>query len=673
MRIAAAAGLLLLCLGRQARADDAPWAVKDAPWRAVITAAQPPNQPYAGYAIVLPEFGQTRPDMADVLLTDDKGQPVPLAPIYRQQGDSLLLLAQKLDAGKQYAVYFGAGDPRSAPAWTPKTSLLMETRQAPPGSNYNDWPSLEKAWRNASSDGAGFVPLIYQGENQFGGNIDFLTHYTGWLQTGASTQLCLYTLSSDASFVLVNGQYAFGWPGQHSPRADQNTVPQMVVQCIPPVTKIDYYAAKGDGGPQPGMVLGWNIGGKFDTVPDQAWLHPGGAQVAAIERAGGGPAPVAAVQVRSYAGYAGLWYYETALSLPARNLDGWTVQWHFADGAVVTGTDCTRVLIGDTPQIVTIELQRGAETITGVRRIAFPNDIREASVNDRRDLNLYLGLFDRDNPAQLSPPTLDADFKFLRDFGSDLQIGRVANAWLQQQNAGPGDPLWIGMELAHLRLLSETNPHGALDELHRIDSATWRRYERELDLFELDLLAFQLRDPTLINRASQIGFLNPNSDLAIIAKVRVGDLYRGLGKYKEAIAQYQQIGSANDPSIPAQDRAWSLTVGDLLGGRFRDEAAAKLLDWETHHPMAKFSSDFLLLRARTLMRFGRWSEALAEIASFEAIQPESSFAIDAEFYRARALYELGRKDEARKIWNGIVQNYPKDQLAGESKRWALKP
>ena len=89
--------------------------------------------------------------------------------------------------------------------------------------------------------------------------------------------------------------------------------------------------------------------------------------------------------------------------------------------------------------------------------------------------------------------------------------------------------------------------------------------------------------------------------------------------------------------------------------------------------MVKFDSDYLLLRARTLLALGRWSEALAELESFQKVQPDSPFQTDAQYYLARILYEKGSKEEARRIWNDFADNYPKHPLAPQAKEWAKKP
>ena len=127
--------LLALALARESVAQDATWLVRDAPYRAAIKLNQPPKSPEAGIAIELPDFGQSRPDLADALLVDDKGQMQPLAAVWRGEGQWDLLLAKELNAGTNYYLYFGGNAVRSmqSQSWAPKLSLLMETRRFPAG------------------------------------------------------------------------------------------------------------------------------------------------------------------------------------------------------------------------------------------------------------------------------------------------------------------------------------------------------------------------------------------------------------------------------------------------------------------------------------------------------------------------------------------------------------
>ena len=102
----------------------------------------------------------------------------------------------------------------------------------------------------------------------------------------------------------------------------------------------------------------------------------------------------------------------------------------------------------------------------------------------------------------------------------------------------------------------------------------------------------------------------------------------------------------------------------------REEAAAKLAEWEVRHPQAKLSTDFLLLHARVAMRYGRWQLARTELESFAKTMPESPYQIDTQFYLAQALAGSGKVAEARAIWEKLAGDYPNSPLAERSKTLA---
>ena len=658
------------------RAADASWRVPDSPFRAEIRLKERDRSRMEdpGILIDLPEFGQTRDDMGDVVLVDGTGQPLPLAKIRRGEGQHLLLLAQSLEPGKSYHVYCGGNTVRTGPVWTPRTSLLMETRRLPDGAKFDTWPEMQKTWKSAGDmDGAGFVPSINQGGNPFGADTNFVTHYTGWLLTGGTGDLTLYTLSSDASFVLVNDTFEFAWPGSHSPRANQKNVHSKTVKVSAEAIKIDYYHAKA-GGDEPATVLGWQKGGRLVPVPADAWLHPATAVVQKIEDRRGWPVPVANIEPLTYIGYGNRWYFETSFVFTGPLPDGWRAEWLFPDGANFAGTDCRRVIAGGKPQTVVLKLRSDTGETRGVKRFDFPDNIRAASVNDAADIARYLDLLGKETPAQLAKETLDAGLVLLLDFGKESQAAPFADAWLQKKTDAR-NPLWLPAQLARLHVLAQSDPKKALDDLKKIDPDARKTAAQSLDLLELDLLVFYLFDATITDTAKRVEFLYPNSETARLARIRAGDFFRLTGQFKQAIDQYQGVqNTIVDESagrkLPAQDQAYSITVRNLIGKNMRGEAADKLREWELKHPMAKFDGDFLLLRGRILNAFGRWTESLAELDSFKKIQRDSPWQIDADFYRAEALAGLGKRDEAVKIWNDIAKNYPKHELAGEAGRRA---
>ena len=90
----------------------APWAVQDAPYRAVVRADYPTSSPESGYDIEIPEFGHTLPNLNDCVLTDADGKLVPLYPVWRGEGQRAIFLARDMKRHADYYLYLGGGRPR---------------------------------------------------------------------------------------------------------------------------------------------------------------------------------------------------------------------------------------------------------------------------------------------------------------------------------------------------------------------------------------------------------------------------------------------------------------------------------------------------------------------------------------------------------------------------------
>ena len=174
----AAAGTLYLRPG--AEAADAPWAVKAAPYRVVVRLETPPTDAEVGTEIQVPDLGVAAGAKGgDYAMADSTGAPVPVAVVWQGEGQDTLLLANGLQSGQDYYLYIGG--PRGA-TWTPKTSLLFETRSLTGGhSAFTSSGMIEDAWKNAPTLGAKFTNEIFSANNPFGEGTNFLSHYIGYL------------------------------------------------------------------------------------------------------------------------------------------------------------------------------------------------------------------------------------------------------------------------------------------------------------------------------------------------------------------------------------------------------------------------------------------------------------------------------------------------------------
>src|SRR5262249_6343785 len=155
--------------------------------------------------------------------------------------------------------------------------------------------------------------------------------YTAWLKTNGK-KTPIYTQSCDASFVLVNEHFEFGWPGRHGANANLNTVPKKEIATQPGATRIDYYHAKTDSDQPATMMLGKPVSDKMGgAIPAEEWLHPGHADLTKIEHVQGWPAPQIDVKLPSYLGWNGLWLYELSAALVPEPPADWTAQWEWSD------------------------------------------------------------------------------------------------------------------------------------------------------------------------------------------------------------------------------------------------------------------------------------------------------------------------------------------------------
>ena len=669
--MATACGLLLPLMSAQAQV---PWAVKDARIRAELQLKEAPSDLETGTEIAVTDFGLTKPGTGAYSLMDAAGKPVPVSVVWQGQGKHALLLARDLQPAQTYYLYIGG---TRGPTWNPKTSLLLETRRAggARGETFGSAGALQAAWGGAAAQtwGAAFVDQIFAGDNPYGEPSFYLSHFTGYLAPTAG-DVELFTNSADASFVLINEQPFTEWTGAPSMNVFEKEVHGKKLPASAVPVRIDYYQAKGGGTMAPNMSLGWRkAGGPIAIVPASAFLHPGKSLVGRYEAQDGGPVPVPRARYLSYLGDGGAYLYEMRCSVAPEEVQGATVEWRFDDGVVIAGTDVTRIMSG-TPgtQNVTVVAQRGTATRQTTLRIGFygepPNEIQGKRGNER-----YVNLLMQLDPARLDAAMLAAALPVLFDFGTDAQSAAFANAWLARK-PDLKDPLWLPAYTAHERASAQTDPRKAAAEV-AANTAARALYDQPLDVLELELLVFGAHDMASLARVRQLAFsLGP--DKGRLGEIRLGDLYRLNGDLNHA-AEHYRTAQPPDPSdgrrLPAEDQANALTVEDLIGEDARQEAMDRLAKWEAAHPLAKLTTNFLVLRARTLALFGRWRESLSELDAFAAMHPDSAYEIDTDFYRARALYETGDKDQARKLWKQIATNFPKSELAKPSLEWAGKP
>lgn len=652
--------------------DRAAWGVKDAPYRVAVHADAPPDIPEAGWQIRLPDFAAGRGDLRDVVLIDAQGKTIGLDPIWCGAGRAMLLLAESMPAADAPAhLYFGGKAARTGKAWAARRSLMLETRRMPAGCRIGTRADWLEAWNKSRAiDGVGFVPTIFHGDNPYGDPDHFLSRYTGLLKSPDGGERKFYTLSNDVSYVTVDGRVLLQWQKNEPPPLAPDKVPLARVNLPAGFAPVDYGHAAVEA---PGaMVLGWDRGGKLDTVPADAWVHPGRVAVGAIESADGAPVPIAEVTVDQYLGFADHWYFSVRAGIP-NPPEPWKVEWVWPDGRIDSGAECRRLRMTAEPVPMIVRLRDGPRIIEGKRLLVIPRAIEAASINNDRQLAGFLDLLAKEDPTALPEVPRKAGYLLARAFLPSRDAARWAEEWLKL--AKPQDPLWPQAMTGVIRESARNNPRAALARLMAMPPAERAALGREAGMLELDITIFLIDDPSAVAIAGRMA-AGGDPQLAQWAKIRLGDYHLLHGKVEDAARCFADA-SATDPATlakaPVIDRSHALAIAALVDGKFRDEARAKLAAWERLRPAALIEGDLLLWRARVHILDGDGKRALQDLETSLRVRPGSSEELDLRFWQGRALYELGRKDEARKIWNTLAKDYPKHERAGEAKSWAEKP
>ena len=173
----------------------------------------------------------------------DTGTAVGSDLLWQSPGGPATLVFDSSSGAKSYRVYVGSNWPvLHLP--DAKAGVWLESR-AGDGKMIENLPDMLQAWNKSNTvEGRALVQGIWEGGNRFGPQANLFQHLQGWFEVAAPEHLQLVTVSTDASFVLVDGKEAVEWPGRHDcwhPSPDAR--PMGNVDLAPGVHRIDYYYA----------------------------------------------------------------------------------------------------------------------------------------------------------------------------------------------------------------------------------------------------------------------------------------------------------------------------------------------------------------------------------------------------------------------------------------------
>lgn len=241
--------LILLLISATAQADTLippppplpanEWNVSTAPVRFVVVPDQPDKRaPLTWVPMCLPNPGWANTTMR---VFTSSGVAVGSDLLWSAPGEPATVIFDSSSNARYYYIYVGSN-------WPPmhldvKAGVTLESR-ASDGKTIDHLPDMLQAWSQSTTvNGRAIVPGLFEGGNRFGPQQNSLQHFQGWFNAATAEHLQLAAISTDASFVLVDGNEVVEWPGRHDFHPGLGGQFQGAVDLAPGIHSLDYYNA----------------------------------------------------------------------------------------------------------------------------------------------------------------------------------------------------------------------------------------------------------------------------------------------------------------------------------------------------------------------------------------------------------------------------------------------
>lgn len=246
----------------------APWHVPAADTRVrVALATNSPWPAQAGYVQVWP--AALAGSNLGVTVVSEGGALVASSNLWRADGEPASLIFDTSSGASNYWIY--GAESAASPAWQPAAGLILETRRRIKGP-MDTWSQTRRLWEDSYPVlGHSPVPNINLGINPHGPSMDFIALFQGSLILVQGGAYQFATVSTDASFLLVDETLVSQWPGEHDAGPGRQGERQGTINLEPGRHSIQYYHVHG---PENSMALAaWKPPGadRFSVIPPESF------------------------------------------------------------------------------------------------------------------------------------------------------------------------------------------------------------------------------------------------------------------------------------------------------------------------------------------------------------------------------------------------------------------
>ncbi len=265
-------------------------------------------------------------------------------------------------AGERLTLRPAADVPLPAPAITHRSGLLHLVKRYD-GRAVNTVAEFETLWQLGAFEGGRFAEQIYAACNPFGANSNALHRYEGGLilEKGGAITFCV--ASTDASFLLINGQHVAAWPGKHPVNEGLDGSKRGTVTLAAGTHRIAFLHA--NSGASSFAIAAMTLPGdaRHFVIGPESFTRAAYAYVAPLVDVSGVRQPdfiwenADMVALRGHAGYE-VRFEATALTVP----DDAAYVWDFGDGTQGSGRVTNHLYFaeGNVPVTLTVSPRDGA-------------------------------------------------------------------------------------------------------------------------------------------------------------------------------------------------------------------------------------------------------------------------------------------------------------------------
>jgi len=606
-------------------------------------------------------------------VTDQAGKVVSSKVLLNQEYGQLLLIFDGSGGGGRFTLHYGGngGAKRPAKYWDPTPSLLMEVRTKRKG-RVGNWATMKSLADSGEVQGMKFVSNVWHGYNPFGPSDSFVTIYRGELVIPKDAAYRFFTASSDDSYVFIDGELAFSWPGVHGPWAGTRGRYGADMHLTKGKHKFEYYHAQVQG--QAITCLGWRHVGEeaARVVPAGFFSHTPVARLSNIRRKHGGP--MARFDwIQGQLLLLDKWQF-VRFALHNRSRGAESIEWNFGDGVTSTKANPTHVFTGTPPFKVTLTVRKGDKTDRCRINLPVMTPTNNATINDTAVVRDFSNIIKTYPFEKIPGPILLRLFELVDTLESPTLLAPMAKA-LRKKMSSPSLMLRTKKIIARAYLI--TDPKKAVPLLKDLASSSDAStvIEARMDLIETYL--HRLRDfkKAKDHAEAYASITNKHSKLGRLARVKLGDIYLMQGDVAKAEERYQEVQKlafeemAEDlREIAVRQGAHAEAVNSFISlGRLR-AARAQLLQWEADFPISKITGDFILASSRYWEAIGDWRKALDDMESLLKINPLTPYLPEIEYRMGNAYRHLGEKEKARELYKKVVREYPKNPVCHEAQR-----